>query len=516
MTSGRTAAATTGTGIKVGNQNNGATLCRLHNVIVTYFNVGFQITANGFNFYSDFQEVIFQNNYQYGFFADAGALLNHSTFTACIFSLTTKPANGGYGFYAVSTGSGMSFRGCYFESNTANGAYFQGTQVANFDGCYFEANLQEDIKINNLYPAINSRLRVENCYIAPSAKLYNKVYLYGCKVFAANNALFGSADNTYPPFFFYPNTGNGGAGNSPAGENISTFVNNSYDAPTLTNIDSSVIIHDSKHGAVTSGAGPAYSTTNTGSFMFNTDTTTNQKVLGWFTRSGGRVNTPLVKNFAGTQITGTTTSGSSIIVLNITTDSPLYEGDYIKMAGVTWNTGSTSVRIEEINTNGDPVTQFSADNSLGPVNMVWRDAVFNSVGNVQGTYTAWSPTLTLSSVAPTTMTYTAGTVGKYVLVGALVYFEGTIVINAFTLGAGAGSIEVNLPPFTGLALSPATFTIGQSSGFVTNQPSLTTYDSTSRFYLSYRATANGASAVMTAAELQANATFSFSGYYLVA
>jgi hypothetical protein len=59
----------------------------------------------------------------------------------------------------------------------------------------------------------------------------------------------------------------------------------------------------------------------------------------------------------------------------------------------------------------------------------------------QGT---WTPTITTSGVAPTTLTYTAQD-GKYLQIGNLIFFTFRVSINAFTLGSGSGDIRISLP-----------------------------------------------------------------------
>ena len=63
-------------------------------------------------------------------------------------------------------------------------------------------------------------------------------------------------------------------------------------------------------------------------------------------------------------------------------------------------------------------------------------------GVVNGT---WSPAITTSGVAPTTLTYTEQ-VGRYTsLFGVIVFYSFRITINTLTLGPGTGDIRVSLP-----------------------------------------------------------------------
>lgn len=89
----------------------------------------------------------------------------------------------------------------------------------------------------------------------------------------------------------------------------------------------------------------------------------------------------------------------------------------------------------------------------------------------------WTPTFTGSSANPTSVTYTTQ-VGKYIRIGALVFVHATLTVNAVTLGAAAGNLQVSGLPFTAknvanyspmLATEVSSFDLGASTKFITAQ-----------------------------------------------
>ena len=61
-----------------------------------------------------------------------------------------------------------------------------------------------------------------------------------------------------------------------------------------------------------------------------------------------------------------------------------------------------------------------------------------------GAWTTYSPVITPATGAFTTLTYTSQ-IGAYQQIGKVVHFRVLLVINAFTIGTGAGNISVSLP-----------------------------------------------------------------------
>lgn len=65
---------------------------------------------------------------------------------------------------------------------------------------------------------------------------------------------------------------------------------------------------------------------------------------------------------------------------------------------------------------------------------------------------SWTPVLTASTTAPDTVTYNTQS-GTYTRIGDIVFYAFTIDIASFTLGSGAGSVEISGLPITSAAVS---------------------------------------------------------------
>lgn len=127
----------------------------------------------------------------------------------------------------------------------------------------------------------------------------------------------------------------------------------------------------------------------------------------------------------------------------------------------------------------------------------------------------WTPTVTGSSVNPDTVTYTTQK-GKYTRIGNTVNVRCTVVINSFTLGSGAGNLQISGLPFTadsdgadifavqmgGINWSAGSYVVGQVQSSSTNVAFIENAD-------------NGANTVTPLSAAASGDQINFSGTYFV-
>lgn len=132
-------------------------------------------------------------------------------------------------------------------------------------------------------------------------------------------------------------------------------------------------------------------------------------------------------------------------------------GDLVRKDGSTpltaeWDTGEDmAIRAERLEARDSEGLRLEDDG--GNLGLLINDGGLVSFGNGvsfgnetlnvydEGT---WTPAITTSGVAPTTLTYTAQT-GEYTRIGRILFYNIRIIINAFTLGPGTGDIRISLP-----------------------------------------------------------------------
>ncbi len=102
-------------------------------------------------------------------------------------------------------------------------------------------------------------------------------------------------------------------------------------------------------------------------------------------------------------------------------------------------------------TLGDILPGGDRANDLGSTSKAWDNVYADGVSFDDGTNTianyeegSFTPALTQSGVAPTTLTYSVQ-VGKYIQIGKAVHFTARMVISAFTIGPGTGTVSMNIP-----------------------------------------------------------------------
>ena len=99
--------------------------------------------------------------------------------------------------------------------------------------------------------------------------------------------------------------------------------------------------------------------------------------------------------------------------------------------------GSTDLQFNAAGSNLVTINTLGRLTTLGGIN--FGADTLNTYD--EGT---WTPVITTSGVAPTTLTYTEQ-LGKYTQIGNVVLFSLRITILAFTLGSGTGAIRISLP-----------------------------------------------------------------------
>ena len=125
----------------------------------------------------------------------------------------------------------------------------------------------------------------------------------------------------------------------------------------------------------------------------------------------------------------------------------------------------------------------------------------------------WSPTLEAESGSFGAITYNAINGGRYIKVGNVVHIQAFLYTDSVAVGTASLEVRVAGLPFTAVASSGTTqdgfssVSVSQSSNWVTNQPSAALVrPNSTQMGLFYRATANGASTVMTVSEVTTAST----------
>lgn len=116
----------------------------------------------------------------------------------------------------------------------------------------------------------------------------------------------------------------------------------------------------------------------------------------------------------------------------------------------------------------------------------------------------WTPVYSPAAGAFGAITYNAATYGRYTRVGRLVTVQGTIITEGITVGTATGNARIGGLPFS--SATDAALTVGYSAGFNTNNP-IGGYTSGSVIFLTYKATANGGSSIITVPGLDTGASF---------
>ncbi len=305
------------------------TYCLFKNLWISGFDAGIAVT--GYTFYSTFDQVRCIGNYSYGIFSN-GALWNGSTFRGCQFSQTVN----GRGALFAGPGAAMKFDNCFFEGNHVYGIELFGFYQVEFTGCYWEDNDDIDIYMPNNQTDYAAVAKLTDCYLDAAGG-------GAARIRASKTRLVLEATK------FYKTPG--------LGVNPPVFIETSGGAPTayphiakncvypsadISYNDTIWDITDSKHPALRSTtAAPAVVAVQIGDVFFSRDGSMPQ-ILGYrqATRPGWVTAVPTII------ATATTVINTNIVTINDISDH-LQDGDWIQIAGVTWD-GLDRVQIGQV------------------------------------------------------------------------------------------------------------------------------------------------------------------------
>jgi hypothetical protein len=329
---------TGGIGIALGN----ARYSRLRDLWVAYFNTGIKVSSSFY--YSDLTNVVCDTNYTAGLEL-TGNQVNNSYILGGQYRGTVN----GPGIYAHDIGSGLTMMGVYREANFGPGLQASGFDTLIDIGGYSESNgtaaaAAIDAYFPNLYPHNGSAYVVIGGHNDPEDASKNgiaRIRSTRTKHIHIGGHLFNDPDT--PPLRI-DESRRGSAG--------SLFVGREYAGPTYTNLSnegSGEVFIDSKHPFVYfSASAPTGLIAHPGSFWHNTAGVTGGsiEIIGWRTSVPGWLGTlPTVT------VTATTTVGSKLVNVSDSSRNVLFTGEYIEIAGVTFE-GQSYAMICECNSDG--------------------------------------------------------------------------------------------------------------------------------------------------------------------
>lgn len=222
---------------------------------------------------------------------------------------------------------------------------------------------------------------------------------------------------------------------------LNTFIGNSggsVTASTFSGADMSIEGSNLKFAITTSGATADTKIVN----CHLTIGTLNATALNANSTSANGTTISNSSVYSGTSTPITVGAGATVLVSNVT----LFHSNAVAVSGA-----GTIVygAIEQTSTVG----------TVSPSNSTKKGVVaggiyFDGGTDILDVYDqgSWTPTLGGSSADPTTITYTTQ-VGRYTRIGNTVFYFGNVVINAFTVGAAAGNLEMRGLPFTSANVS---------------------------------------------------------------
>lgn len=141
------------------------------------------------------------------------------------------------------------------------------------------------------------------------------------------------------------------------------------------------------------------------------------------------------------------------------------------------------------------------------------NAVETLLGASSARRTAWTPTLTFETTAPTSITYvTANTGGFFSRFGSLVYVIGRIELSA--ISGGSGNVSISLP-ITSLSgnFSLASILVNTATNWTTLFPSIGRVNASAATMRLFSYAAATGHTVVTNANVGATSAFIFSGFY---
>ena len=127
--------------------------------------------------------------------------------------------------------------------------------------------------------------------------------------------------------------------------------------------------------------------------------------------------------------------------------------------------------------------------------------------------TAWTPTITFETTAPTSITYTtANTGGWYARFGSLIYVVGRVEIA--TISGGSGSAVVSLPvtAYSG-NFTLASLAVSTAANYTTLYPSVLRVNAASTTARLYGYMSTAGFTALTNSNVTGSSTLFFSGFY---
>jgi hypothetical protein len=317
--------ANNGIGIKFGANCSGSATSAyypfLDRLWVRNFDTGIDVNC-GF-FYGELRNVVAMDNLTYGLRV-RGALLNGTAINGGQFS------RNGTGLYLEDMGSNTVLRSTFREGNTGTGLYIRTGHAIVDEGSYQENNGSNDIFSDVIYPSNYTKYMLIGGYfdaLQGSGLARVRSSTANMSIYALGNHFVNST--SVPPFQFDVTEGL---------THQSVFIHNQYRTATISNLsnDKGLFIIDRKHPIqLFTNTAPTALPVQRGAIFYETDSTTQQSVLGY------RVTTPgYVATVPTISPTASTTNGSNAVTLSTNTGWRVTDGDWICVVGVTFG-GST-------------------------------------------------------------------------------------------------------------------------------------------------------------------------------
>lgn len=172
----------------------------------------------------------------------------------------------------------------------------------------------------------------------------------------------------------------------------------------------------------------------------------------------------------------------------------------------------TSLDSYTVKTNNVDTINASHVNDLQDANV----AIETLLGAGSLRSTSWSPTFTLETTPPTSVSYAANNAGRYCQFGNIVFFTCRLAVSSFVLGSGAGNIRCVLPSTSAnVAGNWSSIAVRAVSGFVTLWPAIGQIPQNTNVaqLLSYSSSA--APTILTASNVSTSGfEVIFSGFYI--
>jgi len=407
---------------------------RLDNMWVSGFDKGIKVTGQWF--YGSMRDVICSGNYTAGMEL-SGSLWNGTPIFGGQFSRTVA----GYGLDIQSAGSHAALYSTYRESNFSTGLHVGGAHTIIDIAPYSENNgsagvAADDVYLDITFPHWTAKYSLIGGYF-DSATFAGKPRIRStltghCTI---NSKFFNEAATAALQV--------SDSGGFARGYEGSVHIGSEYAGPYLTDRgaaeDVVAAFFDSKHPRLGFAVGgPTNCNAHLGHIWVNKDAATSVGLWGYKCISPGRLATiPAIATL------GSTVNGSKIISINVSNNTELVTGEYIKVAGVTF-AGTAFAQILECKSNATIVVDKNADNTVNNAAMSYQPGVLQAIftDGISGDNGDNSSTLTVGNSLQTQLWKTNLTANRTVTLstsGAINNAKFRIVrtgLGAFTLDVG--------------------------------------------------------------------------------